>query len=89
MNNRLHNPTVSLISLGLLGITGLGALATAAEKPKQDAPLPVRELFVPFDDLQPILEGAGRRAFLTRAEYEALLEKRATEPPRHLRRPSP
>ena len=46
----------------------------------------VRELFVPFEDLDVILEATGRRLFLTRAEYEALrdqAQKQADQPAPH------
>ena len=35
---------------------------------------PIREIFVPFDDLQIILESDKNRVFLTREEYEQLLK---------------
>jgi len=38
------------------------------------APKPLREIFVPFDDLQVILESDKNRVFLTREEYEELLK---------------
>ncbi len=52
------------------------ATSAPADEPK---PL-VRELFVPFDDLNVILEAGGRRVFLTREEYDDLLKRaRKTE----------
>ena len=47
---------------------------------------PVRELFVPFEDLSVLLQGDPNRVLLPRAEYDALLEKARKEaqarPPR-------
>src|SRR5690606_19418059 len=42
--------------------------------PKPAAQKPLREIFVPFDDLQVILESDKNRVFLTREEYEDLLK---------------
>ena len=55
----------------LLVAIWLATLAVAQEKPR------VRELFVPYEDLQSVLEAAGQRMFLTRDEYEALLKEAA------------
>lgn len=44
----------------------------APAKPAGEKPL--REIFVPFDDLQVILESDKNRVFLTRQEYEDLLK---------------
>jgi hypothetical protein len=40
----------------------------------------VREIFVPFEDLEALLEGQPRRVLLPRDEYEELLQKAAKEP---------
>lgn len=45
----------------------------AADPPKQDKP--IREIFVPFEDLAVLLEGDVHRVFLQRTEYEALIAK--------------
>lgn len=58
------------------------ALAQPNMAPQNQAPLPakpatakpLREIFVPFDDLQVILESDKNRVFLTRDEYEQLLK---------------
>ena len=41
---------------------------------------PLREIFVPFEDLNVILESQTQRVFLTRQEYDALVEKAKTKP---------
>ena len=46
-----------------------------AGPPAPTAPTRVRELFVPFADLNVVLEADIQRVFLTRQEYEALLIK--------------
>ncbi len=46
----------------------------AAPPAKPAATKPLREIFVPFDDLQVILESDKNRVFLTRVEYEQLLK---------------
>lgn len=50
----------------------MGANQQTAPKPAAQKPL--REIFVPFDDLQVILESDKNRVFLTREEYEELLK---------------
>jgi hypothetical protein len=49
-----------------------------AQDQPQNAPL--REIFVPFEDLNIILEGPTQRVFLTREEYDALVAKAKTKP---------
>jgi len=53
--------------------------ASGAEPPPEDAK-PVRELLVPFDDLNVLLEGPTRRVLISREQYEALLEQAKTTP---------
>ena len=40
----------------------------------------LREIFVPFEDLNVILESEVKRVFLTREEYEDLIAKAAAKP---------
>jgi hypothetical protein len=61
--------------LSLAGLLLLAATATA-----QDADKPIREIFVPFEDLNIILETQAQRVFLSRQEYDALVEKAKTKP---------
>jgi hypothetical protein len=42
--------------------------------------VPLREIFVPFDDLNIILEGPNERVFLTRDEYRKLVAEAKTKP---------
>ena len=60
--------------LGSMVVLLLGALSAASAGAAEEEPL-VRELFVPFEDVQVILEAPGRRMFLTREQYEDLLAK--------------
>lgn len=48
--------------------------ANPAAPAKPAGEKPIREIFVPFDDLQIILESDKNRVFLTRQEYEDLLK---------------
>ena len=58
---------------GLLSI--LNSSTAVAVDGKTDKPPLVRELFVPFEDLDVVLKDAGRRFFLTRVEYDELVRK--------------
>ena len=58
------------IQSGVLIATTISLIAaiTCADEPNP----PVRELFVPFENLNVILDAGGRRVFLTRKEYDDL-----------------
>jgi len=62
------------------------ARAPAGGKATPDKPETVRELYVPMEDLSPILQGDPNRVLLSRQEYEALRQRAETEdqhrPPR-------
>jgi hypothetical protein len=45
---------------------------------------PIREIFVPFEDLHILLENQPRRVMLSRQEYETLLRRAEQVPDRHL-----
>jgi hypothetical protein len=47
----------------------------AAGRPDPEPPEVIREIFVPFEDLNVLLEGDVRRVFLTREQYDELLAK--------------
>ena len=64
-----HSPLTIAAVLCLLALT--------AAAPAQDT---VREIFVPFEDLNVILQSDAQRVFLTREDYEALLAKAASKP---------
>ncbi len=65
----------ALLVLLALSTTGQ-AVAQAPKKPEL-----VREIFVPFDDLNVLLEGDVQRVFLTREQYEELLaQAKKTDP---------
>ena len=72
--------------LAVFGIVMLLAASTIAQEPKPAggraaSPEVIRELFVPFEDLEVLLEGDVRRVFLTRDEYQQLVNQaRKTEP---------
>ncbi|MEX2027055.1 MAG: hypothetical protein WEH44_07135, partial [Pirellulaceae bacterium] len=52
-------------------------LAFTTPAPAQDK---IREIFVPFEDLNVILQSDAQRVFLTREDYEALLAKASSKP---------
>ena len=52
----------------------------ADEKPAA-AEAKIREIFVPFEDLNVLLEGQDQRVLLTRKEYDDLLAKAQFAPP--------
>jgi hypothetical protein len=54
------------------------SITAAAQEPKPNEPL--REIFVPFEDLNIILEGPTQRVFLTREEYDDLIAKAKVKP---------
>ena len=46
----------------------------------QEADQPIREIFVPFDDLNVILDSDKQRVFLTRKEYDDLIKQARSQP---------
>ena len=59
-------------------IVSLSSPLLAADPPKQEEP--IREIFVPFEDLDVLLDGDAHRVFLERAEYEELIAKAKSSP---------
>ena len=51
-----------------------------AEPPANTAPKIVREIFVPFEDLNVLLENQPRRVLLSRTQYEELIAKAIKDP---------
>ncbi|MEO8495017.1 MAG: hypothetical protein ABI614_08095, partial [Planctomycetota bacterium] len=68
-------------ALLLLTITALFLAPAMHAAPPNDKP--IREIFVPFDDLNVLLQGDAERAFLTRGEYEDLIAKAKQTPVDH------
>ncbi len=76
----MRSTTTWLVCLGAIVIP---VLVRAADPPPPNGPPevpPIREIFVPFEDLDALLEGDTQRVFLGRQEYEALLAKAAEQP---------
>ena len=67
-----QNRTYDLFVFLTMSCLALASPGTAAELVKE--PL-VREIFVPFEDLEVIMQAGGQRVFLGRQEYEELLAK--------------
>ena len=67
-------------------IAAILLLASIAQAQAPNAPAkpageqPLREIFVPFEDLNIILESPTQRVFLTRQEYDDLVAKAKTKP---------
>ncbi|HUG71299.1 MAG TPA: hypothetical protein VMM76_26345, partial [Pirellulaceae bacterium] len=66
--------------VGVLASVSLFTSSAAAAEPNHK---PTREIFVPFDDLNVLLQGDAERALLTREEYEALIAKAKQTPIEH------
>ena len=62
----------------ILCATARGEAPTAPAKATAEAP--IREIFVPFEDLNVILDNDHRRVFLTREEYEDLIQRAKSKP---------
>jgi hypothetical protein len=59
-------------------LLSMAAIAQAQIPPSADQPL--REIFVPFEDLNIILESDKQRVFLTRQEYDDLVKQAKAKP---------
>jgi hypothetical protein len=76
-------PSLSLLVYGLCGAIALTLTPLASgQEPKAPSAdeVPLREIFVPFEDLNVILEGPNERVFLTRDEYRKLVDEAKTKP---------
>ena len=69
-----------LLSAIVILLVAGAALAQPKSAAKPATPQPIREIFVPFEDLNVILENDKHRVFLTREEYEALIEQAKSKP---------
>jgi hypothetical protein len=76
-------PSLSQLVYGLCGALALMltplAFGQESKAPSADD-VPLREIFVPFEDLNVILEGPNERVFLTRDEYRKLVDEAKTKP---------
>jgi hypothetical protein len=72
MVNRRTLYVLALLLAAAPGLDASGALH-AAEKPPQ--PAVAREIYVPFEQLDVLLEGPTRRVLLSRSEYDELLKQ--------------
>src|SRR5262245_46026318 len=77
LKSRAASVTRCTVCCAIIGLL-LGTQAQSQE-PQQQQPL-VREIFVPFDDLNVLLEGAPQHVFLSREDYEKLLGEAAQRP---------
>ncbi len=76
--HNLHGRLVILtLAVGVM-LDASSARLRAAEPPARERP--IREIFVPFEDLDVLLDGDAHRVFLERAEYEDLIAKAKTSP---------
>ncbi len=68
---------IKLLAFGLFAAVYIPALRVLeAQEPEK----PLRELFVPFEELDVLLGSDARRVYMTRGEYEELLVKARIEP---------
>ncbi|MCU0878556.1 MAG: hypothetical protein MUF06_12285 [Pirellulaceae bacterium] len=70
----------ALASLALAFGPESSVLGQEGTNPPLAEEIPLREIFVPFDDLNVILEGPNQRVFLTRDEYRKLVDEAKTKP---------
>jgi hypothetical protein len=73
-------PTRIAIALLLIASACVVCAQSAFAQPPGGAPETVREIYVPFEDLNILLEGQARRVFLTREEYDGLLARAKQTP---------
>ena len=78
---RSRLPLIVLLA-AWLGNAAVG-LDAALAKPAVVPPETTREILVPYDELELILEHQARRIFVPRAEYEDLIAQAKTAPERH------
>jgi len=69
-----HTPRLACLLLVFL------AAAVSAAQPAAE-PKKIREIFVPYEDLQTLIEGNSQQVFLSRQEYDDLLAKARQKPP--------
>ena len=75
----MHRPLLPpMLALAALWWIGFPALQTWAGDANEKTV--VREIFVPFEDLEALMDGQPRRVLLPRDEYEELLQKAARKP---------
>ena len=64
-----------LASLSAVLVAGLSVRPAGGAERQPAAEKPIREIYVPFGDLPLLLEGDVERVFLTREQYEGLLQR--------------
>jgi hypothetical protein len=75
----MNRSTWTAAAFALLFAATALAQPNSAAKPVA-ASQPIREIYVPFEDLNVILDNDHHRVFLTREEYEALVEQAKSKP---------
>ena len=73
----MRNAISSLMIVVLLFVASRGVMA---QQKKPQAVKPLREIFVPYDDLEVLLEGDLQRVFLTEKQYKDLLQRAERSP---------
>ncbi len=86
MRSKPQTPNPVLAALLLFALSPVTSRDAAAQNDAGDEAI-VREIYVPYEDLNVLLESDVRRAFLTREEYDELLAKaketKPDQPPPH------
>jgi hypothetical protein len=78
----MHKMSLALLPTSLL-------LLAAYQAAAGEAPVaPIREIFVPFESLDVLLQSGAERVFMTREQYEDLMKKAARAPEEHAPRES-
>lgn len=70
----------SLWVLFVIALTAAARGEAPSNAAKSIAERPIREIFVPFEDLNVILDNDHQRVFLTRDEYEELIKQAKSKP---------
>src|SRR5262245_51008141 len=74
MANRVFRIFIAGLVVGTGFVGGGGPKIVAADKP------PAREIFVPFEELNVLLEGSTRRVLMSRTEYDELIKQARKTP---------
>ncbi len=77
---RCYRTGMLLAWVALIGSIGLPQIASAQQNRSTKKPM-VREIFVPYTELETLLESQARRVYLTRKEYAELLKEAVKQAP--------
>ncbi len=79
-SRRIAPPGRTVLTAVFAALLLIGGGSFAGEAPDESGQPEVREIFVPFEDLNVLLEDQPRRVMLSRSEYEELLKQAERAP---------